>query len=186
MLRREPRGGWSDTRHSLRFAFILLMLAMMALNGPNLLYKYIWLDLESVHVPDHTTGSDPMLTIWRSIKSNHEATYTVTIREAVTNAHICSVSPSSIIGYKRAASDARPVLMMELSRWLDDIHELRKCERKGFGVGEFFVNTCHFKTLYGVPVARRCVESNTFSRYEVDELAMVPPPRFISAETSKD
>lgn len=165
IFRREPRDKKHDAIHSIKFAIGFLAILLLVMNSTNWMYRFVWLDLEKVYVPDHAMGADPILTINRDIITNHDAKYSVTIRLAETSAHVCTVSPEVIIPYKRAASVATPELTMPLSRWLDDAAALRKCQAKGFEAGTFYLRTCHFRMIYGFPIARRCVESNTFKRF---------------------
>lgn len=181
ILRRAPQGRVKDFKHSLQFAAGFLLILLLIINAPNAAYRYLWLDLQDVAVPDHLVGSDPQLVIARRIIMDHDATYTVTIREAETHAHVCSVSPDIVIPYKRSASDKTPVLTADLSHWLDDPAALRKCETKGFGAGRFYLNTCHFKVFWGFQVARRCVASNIFERIDPQTVAQIRPPSNMTA-----
>ena len=47
---------------------------------------------------------------------------------------------------------------------MTDDAALRRCERRGFGDGVFYLDTCHRVQILGIWPAGRCVESNRFER----------------------
>ena len=168
LMRREPRGFWCDTLHTMLVGVLVLgalATAHITLKGS---FRYLWYDLQAVTVPDHPVGSDPLIVADRSIRSDFWGSWSVTVREAETHRFICMTAAPEPIRYRSAASAANPRIG-PLSEWMADATHLRDCELRGMTAGRFYLDTCHHVLAANVWPVWRCVESNRFTRVTAEE-----------------
>lgn len=161
MFRRAPSNYREDARHAIRVFLILFTSIFAPVAGAQVAFPYLFINLQSVTVPDHRVGEDPQITVYRIINRDFLGNYTVTIREASTSRVICVSGTPAPIPYEKAAGQTNPI-KMPLSQWIWDGAAVRRCEAQGFGVGKFYTNTCQF--LASFPLIGRCVRGNVFAR----------------------
>lgn len=168
-IRRDSRGWWADTIHTLVVGLLVLGLTIAAYSAVRWSFRWLWIDLQSVTIPDHPAGTDPDIEVYRHIASYAHMSWSVEVRRWPEHRFVCLVIPTTAEGhrlwldYTRAANVVQP-LVMPLSHWMDDRAALDACEAEGFGTGQFYATTCHLKQLFGLIPMRRCVPSNVFTR----------------------
>lgn len=165
LFRRDPRGRREDARHTFRVAALMLAAALVVMNAGNWVFRRVWIDLQSVTVADHAVGDDARVEAWRVIHNDFWGAFSVTIREAGTERFICTTGLADPFEYRAAASAVQPYVTT-LSGWLGGADQVAECVTRGFGVGVFFLTTCHHHAVAGLIPARRCVDSAPFERTE--------------------
>ena len=102
-----------------------------------------WIKINSVTPPEKIiVGSDPDIKIDRAISKDFRGTYTVTVRNALTNRYICQGDPPKPIDY-RTPKDGHET-SVPLSWWLWNTEALDECWRKGMAEpGAYYMETCH-------------------------------------------
>lgn len=169
MVRRKPRTSfWCDTGQLLMPAALGLALIWGLHFALTAAFPRLWYDLQSVSVPDHAAGDDPVLTIDRAIRRDFSGRWTVAVRSAETHELVClAPGPAKdarvLLDYRAAAARANP-LRPTLSAWLRDADALAACEAAGFGPGGFYLTTCHTVIVAGFWPVKRCVDSPRFQR----------------------
>lgn len=168
-FRREPHGKRSDFWHTVRVGLVVMAAALAVIEAPTMAFRWLYIDLQSVSIPDHATGEDPDVTVFRDIQSNFWGSYVVTIREAGTHRFVCSIPADSWFEYRKDANATQP-LILPISTWMGSDEDLHDCEAMGFNDGYFYASTCHLTNAFGFIPARRCVNSNVFQRTADDAL----------------
>lgn len=163
IFRRDSRGRREDARHTLMVAALLFGMALLVINVPNWVFRWVWIDLQAVVVADHAVGDDAPLEAWRVNHRDFWGTYSVTVREAGTQRFICASGLADPFGYRAAASSVQPYVTT-LDAWIGGPGQVEWCEGHGFGPGTFFLTTCHHHNFLGLIPARRCVDSAPFVR----------------------
>lgn len=162
-FRRDPQGPRSDFWHTVRVGLVMMVLAIATLELPTMAFRWLYIDLQSVSIPDHEPGDDPDVTVFRKIRSDFWGGYVVTIRQAGSHRFVCSIPVDSWFEYRKQANATQP-LILPISDWLGDDADLTECEDMGFQNGYFYAVTCHLTNAFGFIPARRCVNSNVFLR----------------------
>lgn len=146
-----------DLLNSLKITLISFSLIVGAVTLLNVFFTSLFIDLRSVHVAGET------VTVDRSIKSDFWGSYTVTVRRVEDDRLIC-VGVGGPFKYLVKASDKNPV-PFSLGQWISEAPgTLDLCNSRGFDKGRFYLASCHQAYLLGLPIAGRCVNSNTFER----------------------
>jgi len=129
---------------------------------PSLMMDRIWLDLKSIQVQEiNYEGDDVFLHIERVIHRNFTGEYFVNIRSVEGN-FICQARSDGVFVYRK---DAVLPDHVDIAWWLGSHKKLDECVENGFTTGTFRINTCQkvVDSLWHIPIAQRCVESNLFT-----------------------
>jgi hypothetical protein len=164
LFRRAVRNGLADTLHILLVAFLFCALMFALREAVQSQFRNIWIDLQSVAVPDHIDGEDPTLTVDRIIHRDFPGSWEVRIRRAYTHELIDVAKSTAKIDYRKVRSQENPIHPY-LSDWLRDSAALAHAESEGFGEGRFYIRTCHIAYVAGFLPFDRCVDSNVFERF---------------------
>lgn len=162
-FRRDPKDERSDFWHTVRVGCAMLAMALLLIQTPTWAFRWLYINVQSVSIPDHVAGDDPDVTVYRYIQRDFWGGYVVMLREAGTHRFVCSTPAPDWFLYREDANATQP-LVLHLSDWLDDETALQDCEDRGFGEGDFYAVTCHVTNALGFIPARRCVDSNVFHR----------------------
>lgn len=155
---------WTDTRKMFPIVFVLGLLFWGAIASASYMFPHIWIDTQSVTVDDAPANYDPMVTAYREIKQDAPLFFLVTVRDADTHGFVCSSGWRGPYNYRKAANATNPITMT-LSKWMDapSLDSIGCTAINGFGVGRFYISTCHQRRLLGLAV-QRCVDSAVFER----------------------
>lgn len=160
---------WSkmeNTRHTLKKRNTPLTWGVILLAAylffPSLLFKYIWMDLEKVHVFNYGDPHLVQMDIERELHRDFRGTFTVDLFYKKGNHFICRGQPIAPFWYKKGNEIPTPTY---LEWWIGGETEFEECIVRGFKNGEYYLQTCHTVvwTIYDIPFARRCVRSNYFT-----------------------
>ena len=156
---------WRETRIAGLVGLLILLAFVVAIRLWTYVFPVLWFDLRSVHVDDHPVGYDAMVSADRVIRRDAPLLFLVTVRDAETHAFVCSGGWRGPYNYRKAAGLINP-LRMSLPKWLDvlSLEHVGCTPENGFGVGKFYISTCHQRRLLGMFPVQRCVDSNTFER----------------------
>lgn len=145
------------------WAMLFLGLALFA---PTVLMPITWINLKSVDV-----SSGPISSIVvqadRVIHNNFEGSFNVTVNRANDHSFICNSPYVPPFIYRAAASSKNPV-QMSISKWFGNNGDFAACLLGASGEKiepntQYYLTTCHYKFLFGLRFAKRCVVSNTFT-----------------------
>lgn len=144
-----------------QWVLLMIFASWVVITVPEMAFKYIWLDLESVTVEDHQIGADPQVTAWREIKADTALYWSVTIRSHGDDQYIGSFVRPHYSNYKKRANSVNP-LRMPLSEWIAVPGALDQLESDThYRAGTFYAVTCHHKWIW-----KRCVASAPYTRTE--------------------
>lgn len=161
VFRRAQTTFWEDTAHILFVGALILAILLASRAGIQSGFRWIWIDLQSVTVPDHDVSADPDVTAHRRLHQSFWGSWTVEVRRAEDHRFICS-TPGPRIWYDERAGQINP-LVMPMSEWVLDGAAIDSCQARGFGSGRFYLTTCHRVAPLGLAF-KRCVDSNVFVR----------------------
>jgi hypothetical protein len=121
----------------------------------------IWIHLESVDVsPINIEGEGVTMVVKREVLRDFRGYFTVDIRRTNGELIYPAKSEGSFI-YSPSKELPDPLY---LTWWLGGQKEMAQAKARGFGIGSYYIDTCHTVVLgiWEIPIARRCVQSNTF------------------------
>lgn len=165
-FRQQRKSRMEDRLQVAAVAALIFMLMSGLLFGPSLIFRHLWIDIESMTVADHYVGEDPDVVVWRDIHRDFWGTFSVLIRRAETDSFVCMASPPGPFKYSEKAAEEQP-LVRPLSTWLNSRADLQRCIENGFGPGSYYITACHFRVVGGLRLARRCIPSTFFQRLPV-------------------
>jgi hypothetical protein len=153
-----------DTWRGLRFMLLGLLLIWGLYAAGNAGFRYLYNDVQSVVVEDHLVGENPKVTIYRVIRSDFMADFTVTVRNADTEAYVCQSDTKKPLYYRKSANKTQP-LVLPLADWMARPEDYDDCQKDSrFGEGRFYIETTHkVNMFYLIPVSRT-VTSAVFTR----------------------
>jgi hypothetical protein len=133
---------------------------------PSLSMDSIWINLRSVEVKQPINSNGVIeLVVDRTIHREFRGVYSVDIKRinGINNEAVCRGKPVTPFFYNPSNELPDPV---SLTWWLGGEKNMVECKENGFQEGTLFqVLTCHTVVVsqWDIPLARRCVLSNTFS-----------------------
>lgn len=164
LFRRPTQGFRHDTLHTLFMATLFMGVLYMLEPALDFVFRKAFIDVQSIHVPDHQVDEDPELTVHRIIRQDYPGSFSLFFREAEHGTVACkSVFPSYFI-YRKSASHVNPI-HPKMSEWVASSADLEQCKSIGrYGPGRYYVEMCHRAKLFGLITLRRCVDSPIYQR----------------------
>jgi hypothetical protein len=142
------------------FTWFILILSFV-LFFPSVLVERIWIDVRDIHVVDSVSPDSVEMHVDRTVLRKFNGMFSVTVRRA-DGEYICTGAPKEPFEYKPGKDLPSPLY---LEWWIGGAHQMDACIDSGFGAGRYFLDTCHIihATVWDIPFARRCVQSNEFT-----------------------
>lgn len=158
----HTREMWSRTK---RWQMMIPLIVSVCFIVPSLLFKFIWLDLQDVHISDADSIFEAKVDVDRKIILGGYIEYTVTFRNAEDHLRICGTGAGPF-HYKPGLST--PIRNKSLGWWAGGAENaaFRTCPVDGLRDGKFYAVTCHnalLSELIPITIATRCVPSNVFT-----------------------
>lgn len=158
----HTREMWSRTK---RWQMMIPLIVSVCFIVPSLLFKFIWLDLQDVHISDADSMFEAKVDVDRKTIFGGYIEYTVAFRHAEDDLHVCEPAAGPF-RYKPWLSN--PIKNKSLGWWAGGAENLafKTCLADGLRDGKFYAVTCHnalLSKLIPITIATRCVPSNVFT-----------------------
>jgi hypothetical protein len=152
---------WSRTK---QLRMMIPLIVSLCFFVPSFLFKFIWLDLQNVHISDAQSIHEAKVDVDRKTIMGGYMKFHVTFRDASDDLRICEMGDGP---FRYKANLSNPIRDKTIAWWSGGAENaiLKGCEADGLRDGEFYAITCHdalLSELIPITIATRCVVSNVF------------------------